>query len=143
MAHANSPTLAAVQATLRQAQHSFEATAGATQLPQVNAKLGGQRQGTNSAAAGVPGGERSYGFYSATVALSYDLDLAGGNKRALEALAAQVDYQSYQLKGARINLAASLTLTAIAQAQLSAQIGASEELVAAQQEQLALTRRRL
>ena len=109
----------------------------------MNAKLGGQRQGTNSAAAGVPGGERSYGFYSATVALSYDLDLAGGNKRALEALAAQVDYQSYQLKGARINLAASLTLTAIAQAQLSAQIGASEELVAAQQEQLALTRRRL
>ena len=143
LAHASSPTLAAVQATLRQAQHSFEATAGATQLPQVNAKLGGQRQGTNSAAAGLPGGERSYGLYSATVALSYELDLAGGNKRALEALAAQVDYQSYQLEGARMNLAASLTLAAITQAQLSAQIGASEDLLAAQQEQLALTRRRL
>ncbi len=127
LAHASSPTLAAVQATLRQAQHSFEATAGATQLPQVNAKLGGQRQGTNTAAAGLPGGERSYGLYSATVALSYDLDLAGGNKRALEALAAQVDYQSYQLEGARMNLAANLTLTAITQAQLSAQIGASED----------------
>ncbi len=142
-AHASSPTLEAVQATLRQAQHSFEATAGATQLPQVNAKLGAQRLGTNTAAAGVPAGERSYGLYSATVALSYDLDLAGGNKRALQALAAQVDYQSYQLEGARMNLAANLTLTAITQAQLSAQIGASEALVAAQQEQLALTRRRL
>ncbi len=142
-AHASSPTLAAVQATLRQAQHSFEATAGATQLPQVNAKLGGQRIGTNTAGAGVSGGERSYGLYSATVALSYDLDLAGGNKRALESLAAQVDYQSYQLEGARMNLAANLTLAAITQAQLSAQIGASDELIAAQQEQLALTRRRL
>lgn len=142
-AHASSPTLAAVQATLRQAQYSFEATAGTTQVPQVSAKLGGQRIGANTAAAGMPGGERSYGLYSATVALSYDLDLAGGNKRALEALAAQVDYQSYQLEAARMNLAASLTLAAITQAQLSAQIGASEELIAAQQEQLALTRRRV
>ena len=93
-AHANSPTLAAVQATLRQAQHSFEASAGTTQLPQVNAKLGGQRLGTNTAGAGMPGGERSYGLYSATVALSYDLDLAGGNKRELAALAAQEGYQT-------------------------------------------------
>lgn len=143
LAHKNNPTLAAAQATLRQAQHSFEASAGATQLPQVNAKLGGQRLGTNTAAAGLPGGERSYGLYSATVAISYDLDLAGGNRRALEALAAQVDYQSYQLEGARLNLAANLTLTAITQAQLRAQIGATEKLVAAQEEQLALTRQRL
>lgn len=143
LAHANSPTLAAAQATLRQAQHSLEASAGATQLPQVNAKLGSQRLGTNTAAAGLPGGERSYGLYSATVAIIYDLDLAGGNRRALEALAAQVDYQSYQLEGARLNLAASLTLTAITQAQLHGQIGATEDLVAAQQQQLALTRQRL
>ncbi len=143
LAHANSPTLAAAQATLRQAQHSYEATAGATQLPQVNAKLGGQRLGTNTAAAGMPGGERSYGLYSATLAVSYDFDLAGGNQRALEGLAAQIDYQSYQLEGARLNLAASLTLTAITQAQLRAQIDATEDLIAAQQEQLALTRQRL
>ena len=142
LAHANSPTLAAAQATLRQAQHSFEATAGATQLPQVNAKLGAQRLGTHAAAAGMPGGERSYGLYSATVAISYDLDLAGGYRRALEALAAQVDYQSYQLEGARLNLAASLTLTAITQAQVRAQIDASQGLIAAQQEQLALTHQR-
>lgn len=143
LAHANSPTLAAAQATLRQAEQSFEASAGATQLPQVSAKLGAQRQGTNTAAAGMPGGERSHGLYSATMAISYDLDLAAGNRRALEALAAQVDYQSYQLEGARLNLAANVTLTAITQAQLRAQIGATEALLADQQEQLALTRQRL
>jgi hypothetical protein len=62
LAHASSPTLAAVEATLRQAQHSFEATAGATQLPQLTAKLGGQRPGTNSAAAGLPGGGEATGY---------------------------------------------------------------------------------
>lgn len=142
-AFAASPTLAAAQATLRQAQHSLAASTGNTQLPQINAKLGAQRQGTNTAAAGMPGGERSYGLYSASVALSYDLDLAGGNRRALEALAAQVDYQSYQLEGARLNLAASLALTAITQAQLTGQISATADLIAAQEEQLALTRKRL
>lgn len=142
-AFAASPTLAAAQATLRQAQHSLAASTGNTQLPQVNAKLGAQRQGTNTAAAGVPGGERSYGLYSATVALSYDLDLAGGNRRTLEALAAQVDYQSFQLEGARLNLAASIALTAITQAQLTGQVNATADLIAAQQEQLTLTRKRL
>ena len=142
-AFAASPTLAAAQATLRQAQHSLAASSGNTQLPQVSAKLGAQRQGTNTAAAGMPGGERSYGLYSATVALSYDLDLAGGNRRTLEALAAQVDYQSYQLEGARLNLAASLALTAITQAQLTGQISATADLIAAQEEQLVLTRKRL
>lgn len=142
-AFAASPTLAAAQATLQQAQHSLAATAGNTQLPQISAKLGAQRQGTNAAAAGVPGGERSYSLYSATVALSYDLDLAGGNRRALEALAAQVDYQSYQLQGARLSLAASLALAAITQAQLTAQISATEDLIGTQEEQLALTRKRL
>lgn len=140
---AASPTLAAAQATLRQAQHSLAASTGNMQLPQINAKLGAQRQGTNTAAAGMPGGERSYSLYSATVALSYDLDLAGGNRRALEALAAQVDYQSYQLEGARLNLAASLVLAAITQAQLTAQVSATADLIGTQEEQLALARKRL
>lgn len=43
-----SPTLAAAQATLRQAQQSWAASSGSIQLPQVNAKLGGQRQGVGN-----------------------------------------------------------------------------------------------
>ncbi|MDI1246801.1 MAG: efflux transporter outer membrane subunit [Rhodoferax sp.] len=140
---AASPTLMAAKATLRQAEQSYAATSGSTQLPQVNAKLGDQRQGTNTAAAGMPDGERTYNLYSATIAVSYDLDLAGGNQRTLEALAAQVNYQSYQLEGARLTLASSLALTAITQAQLSAQIAATSSLLNTQEEQLTLTRKRL
>lgn len=138
-----SPSLAAAQATLQQARHIYAASSGATELPQVNAKLGTQRIGTNNAAAGLTDGERTYDLYNATVAVSYDLDLAGGNRRALEALAAQAHYQSYQLEGARLTLVANLVLTAITHAQLAAQIDATNILLQGQAEQIAITRRRI
>lgn len=138
-----SPTLEAAEATLRQARQNYAAKAGTTQYPQANANLGAQRQGVNTAAAGLPGGERTYNLFNASVAVSYDLDLAGGNRRALEALAAQTEYQRHQLEAARLTLVGNLTTTAIAQAQLAGQIEASAAILAAQEEQLALTRKRL
>jgi NodT family efflux transporter outer membrane factor (OMF) lipoprotein len=138
-----SPTLEAAEATLRQARHNYEAKAGITQYPQANANLGAQRQGVNNAAAGLPGGERTYNLFNASVAVSYDLDLASGNRRALEALAAQTEYQRHQLEAARLTLIGNLVTTAIAQAQLAGQIEASADILATQEEQLALTRKRL
>jgi len=138
-----SPTLEAAQATLRQARHNYEALAGTTRYPQANANLGAQRQGVNNAAAGLPGGERTYNLYNASVAVSYDLDLAGGNRRALEALAAQTDHQRFQLEAARLTLIGNLVTTAVIQAQLAGQIEASAAILAAQEEQLELTRKRL
>jgi NodT family efflux transporter outer membrane factor (OMF) lipoprotein len=138
-----SPTLEAAQATLRQARHNYEAKAGTTQYPQANANLGVQRQGVNNAPAGLIGGERTYNLINASVAVSYDLDLAGGNRRALEALAAQTEHQRFQLEAARLSLIGNLVTTAIAQAQLAGQIEASAAVLTAQEEQLALTRKRL
>lgn len=138
-----SPTLSAAQATLRQAKQNYAAQSGSTELPQVNANLGAQRQGTNSAAMGLSGGERTSNLYNASVAVSYDLDLAGGSRRGLEALVAQVDYQSFQLEGVRLDLAANVALAAISQAQLTEQIKASKEILRAQQEQFEITQKRL
>ncbi|MBL0210821.1 MAG: efflux transporter outer membrane subunit [Holophagaceae bacterium] len=138
-----SPTLSSAQATLRQAEQNYAAQSRSTQLPQVNAKLGGQRQRTNGSAMGLPDGERTFDSYNASIVVGYDLDLAGGLRRGLEALAAQVDYQSFQLEGARLNLAASIALAAISQAQLTAQIEASKDILRAQQEQLEITRKRV
>lgn len=139
----SSPTLEAAGATLRQAGQTYEARAGSTLYPQANARLGAQRQATNGAAMGLPGGERTFELYNASVAVSYDLDLAGGNRRALEALAAQVDYQRFQFEGARLALAGNVVTAAITQAQLAAQIEASEKILADQQEQLRITGQRL
>ncbi len=139
----SSPTLGAAEATLRQTRHALEARAGATRLPQANAGLGAQRQQVNNAASGLAGGERLFNLYNANVSVSYSLDLSGGNRRALEALAAQADYQQFQLGGARLTLAANVITAAIVQAQLAGQIQASERILAAQEEQLGITRRRV
>lgn len=139
----SSPTLEAAAATLRQATQTYEAQAGATQLPLADARLGAQRQGINSAAAGLPDGERVFNLYHASVNVSYSLDLFGGNRRALEALAAQADYQRFQLAGARLTLIGNVVTTAVTQAQLAAQIQASEAILADQEAQLAITRQRL
>lgn len=140
---AASPTLEAAEATLRQARHTYEARAGSTRYPQATANLGGRRQAVTGAATGQPTGGNTFNLFDASVDVQYNLDLFGGNRRALEALAAQADYQLFQREGARLALAANVAGTAIAQARLAAQSEAAERILAAQSEQLELTRRRL
>ena len=140
---AASPTLEAAEATLRQARHAYEARAGSTRYPQATAHLGGRRQAVTGAAMGQPNGENTFYLFDASVDVQYNLDLFGGNRRALEALAAQADYQLFQREGARLTLAANVAGTAITQARLAAQIETAERILAAQSEQLELTRRRL
>lgn len=140
----NSPSLEAAEATLRQAEQTYEAQSGSTLYPTVNAKLGASRNRTNGAGTGqndIPA--HTYDLYNVGVAVSYGVDLFGGNRRALEALAAQADYQRFQLAGARLALAGNLVTTAIAQAQLAAQIEATQKIVAAQQAQLDIARKRV
>lgn len=137
-AFATSPTLAAAQATLRQAQENHAAQAGSTRYPQVDANLGAQRQRFNPAALGQAGEERKFDLYNASVGVHYQFDLAGGNRRALEALAARADYQRQQLAGTRLTLAANIASTAILQAQLDAQLEATQAMLQAQEGRLAL-----
>ena len=137
-----SPTLDAAQATLLQAQQTYAAQMGSSQYPQVNAKLGAQRQKFNSSLFGQPGGGRIFDLYNAGATVSYNFDLFGGNRRALESYAAQADYQRYQLEGARLTLAANIITTAMLQAQFAAQIKATVAILAAQKKQLNITRQR-
>lgn len=139
----SSPTLVAAAATLRQANQTYAAQAGATQIPQANARLSAQRQGINTASAGLPDGERVFNLYHSSVEVSYNFDLFGSNRRTLEALAAQADYQRYQLAGARLSLAGDVVTTAITQARLAAQIQASAAILADQEAQLAIARQRV
>ncbi len=138
----SNPTLEASQATLHQAEQTYAAQAGSTLYPQVDAGLGVGRERFNASGLGQHIAN-TFDLYNASVGVSYNLDLAGGNRRLLEALAAQTDYQRFQLDGARLTVAANVATGAIAQAQLAAQVAASEQILAAQTEQLGLTRQRL
>lgn len=138
-----SPTLVAAQATLRQAQETYAARAGSTLYPQVDANLSGQRQRVNPSTLGQTGDARVFNLYNTSVGVHYQLDLAGGNRRALEALAARAEYRRYELEGARLTLAANIVTTAITQARLAGQIQATEAILRAQDEQLHITRERV
>ncbi|MGC9163341.1 MAG: efflux transporter outer membrane subunit [Thiomonas sp.] len=139
----NSPTLAAAEATLRQAQQTYAAQAGSTLYPTAGAKLGVSRNQTNTASFGQSSKSTNvFNLYNATVAVNYNFDLFGGNRRALEALAAQADFQRYQLDAARLTLAANVVTAAVTQAQLAAQIAATEAILKAQQDQLDIARKR-
>lgn len=138
-----SPTLASAQATLRQAQEIYAAQAGATLYPRIDAGLGAQRQRQNPSTLGQVGDAREFNLYNASIGVGYQFDLAGGNRRALEALAARAEYRRYELEGARLNLAGNIVTTAITQARLAGQILATQVILRAQDEQVHLARERV
>jgi NodT family efflux transporter outer membrane factor (OMF) lipoprotein len=131
-----SPTLVEAQAKLRQAEQNYAAQAGSSLYPQVDSTLGAQRTHTSDSNFGLQGKGHSYNLYNVGVAVSYQLDVFGGNRRALEALAAQADYQRYQSDAARLTLAANIVTAAMTQARLAAQIEATAAILAAQQKQV-------
>ncbi len=138
-----SPTAVAAEATLRQSQELFAAQSGATRYPQADATLGAQRQRFNPAALGQNSEPREFGLFNASIGVRYKLDLFGGNRRALEALAARVDYRRYQWDAARLSLSAAIVGTAVTQAQLFAQIEATEAILRIDEEQLTIAQERL
>src|SRR5574337_173062 len=108
-----SPTLAAAKATLRQAQEIYSTQAGATLYPQVEGGIGAQRQGLSPSVLGQTGDAREFSLYNASVGVHYNLDIAGGNRRALESLAARADRRGYELEAARLSLAGNIATAAI------------------------------
>lgn len=138
-----SPTLAAAHATLRQAQEAHTAQAGSTLYPQVDAGLGAQRQRANPSASGLVGDAWEFSLYNASVALRYNLDLAGGNRRALEGLAARSDYHRYELEAARLTQAGNIATTAITRARLAEQLEATAAILSSQEKQVELAGERV
>ncbi|HRP96486.1 MAG TPA: efflux transporter outer membrane subunit [Rhodocyclaceae bacterium] len=143
MALTASPSLNSARATLRQAQELYAAQAGSTLYPQVDLGIGTQRQRTNPSALGQAGDARAFSLYNASLGVRYNLDLAGGNRRALEALAARADYRRYEVEAARLTLAGNIATAAITRARLAAQIEATAHILRAQEEQLQVSRERL
>ncbi|MFJ2993737.1 efflux transporter outer membrane subunit [Pandoraea sp. NPDC087047] len=141
---ADSPTLRQAEAKLRQAQEDYRAQAGARLLPSADLKLSGTREQVDLASFGItsvpnPG---PFTLYNASVDISYTLDVFGGSRRALEGLAAQIDYQRFELEAARLSLAGNVVTTAVRQASARAQLAALEGMLTTQRVQLDITRSR-
>ncbi|VVE26985.1 Outer membrane protein OprM [Pandoraea iniqua] len=143
-AFADSPTLKQAEAKLRQAQEDYRGQAGARLLPSADLKLSATREQVDLQSFGItsvpnPG---PFTLYNASIDISYTLDVFGGTRRALEGLAAQVDYQRFELEAARLTLAGNVVTAALRQATLRAQLSALDGMLSAQQAQLDITQAR-
>lgn len=133
---ANSPNLAAAYAALRVAQENFNAQVGSSMLPAFTGQLGAQRQLQSGSSFGNDIPSTLFNLFNANVNVAYTLDIFGGARRQIEALAAQVDYQQFQLIAAYLTLTSNIVTTAVTVASLQAQIDATHALIRAQQGQL-------
>lgn len=140
---ANSPNLAAAKAALREAKDNLFAQIGGLMLPSID--LGGtaQRAQTSALTVGVTDTNNLFDLYNASFQSSYLLDIWGASRRQIEAYAAQVDYQRYELMGAYLTLTSNIVTTAITIASLREQIKTTHELIDDQSKLLSISRQQL
>ena len=135
---AGQPTLVAAQAALRQAEENVNAQY-AVLYPSVDAALSARRQRISGATFGNPSIPPStFNLYNASVNVGYQIDVAGGARRELEALEAGVDFQRLQVEATYLSLTANVATTAFREASLREQIRATREISEAQDNQLRL-----
>lgn len=133
------PNLQAAQATLWQAKENLYAAAGKL-LPSVDANAGFQRQQFSPAEFGLAGAPSIFNLYQATVNVSYAPDVFGGQRRQIEANAAQAEYQRFELEATYLTLTANVVTAAIQEASLRGQIQATQDIIKAETEQLGVVR---
>ena len=139
---AASPTLVAADATLAGAREEVTVARGAL-LPSVNATADAQRAG-GTGAVRVPGNGGTGGtanLYSIGLSTSYNLDIFGGTRRAVEQQQALADFQRDELGAAYLTLTGSVVNEVLTIASTRLQITTTEELIASDRKNLALTQR--
>jgi len=133
---ANSPTIKAAQAALREAQETLNEQIGNLLVPAFDANLGGERQRFAGSTFGSDIPSSLFNLFNVTAKVSYNLDIFGGSRRQLEALRAQVDYQQFQLIATYLTLTSNIVTTAFTIASYESQIRATQDLIRAEAGQL-------
>ncbi len=134
----NNPSLQAAQASLRQSQDNLRAGYGVF-YPQVDAGFDAARQKlSQSRFGGSPANSTIFNLYTLAATVSYALDVFGGERRAVESLQAQVDFQRYTVFGTYLALSGNIVNTIIARAGYLEMINATEQIIRLEKEQTRL-----
>lgn len=133
-----SPNMAAAQAALANAKETLNAQIGNSLFPAISANIGGERQGTDVTPGSGGSSSSIFNTFNANLNVAYTLDLFGSSRREIEALAAQVDYQQFQLLATYLSLTSNMVITSLNLASTTAQIKATHELIKVAQETLRL-----
>jgi NodT family efflux transporter outer membrane factor (OMF) lipoprotein len=133
-----SPTLKAANAALAQAREEVTVARGAF-LPSVSASAGAQRSGAGAVRS--PGTGATANLYSIGLSTSYSPDIFGGTRRAVEQQQALADFQRDELAAAYLTLTGNVVNEVLIIASTRLQIMTTEELIASDRKNLALTQR--
>jgi NodT family efflux transporter outer membrane factor (OMF) lipoprotein len=121
----HNPTLEAAQATLRQA-HELYLAQRASRFPTLQASAAGQRvKNADVLASPLSSNAQTYSLYSAQFDIAYVIDVFGGQRRQIEAAAAQQDVQRFQLQAAYLALTTNVASTVLQIAGLRSQLSAA------------------
>jgi NodT family efflux transporter outer membrane factor (OMF) lipoprotein len=128
------PNVTAAQAALKQSQEDLYAQE-AQFFPTVGGNFSASRTKTaNQIAPFLANNAQLYNLYTPQLSVTYVIDIWGANRRQVESLQAQADYQRFQLEATYLTLASTVAVDAIQEANLRGQIAATERLVALQHE---------
>lgn len=131
------PGAIAAEARLRQSQDALSAGEGVF-YPQLTGAAGASRQRSSAAKVGSGGAGNVFNLFTLSATVSYALDIFGGNRRAVEALGADVDLARANTDATYLTLSANIANTAIASAAYQAEILATQEMAGMEREQVTL-----
>ncbi|HLI65069.1 MAG TPA: efflux transporter outer membrane subunit [Caulobacteraceae bacterium] len=151
LAVADSPTLAASRARLEASREAIAAESGNLM---VDATAGARREQANLGAfsggsfssLSIPGFPKfptnpEFNLYSVGAVVSYNLDLAGGQRRRVESLRATEEAQERELDAAYLTLTGQVVAQALTIGDANIQIGYLDDIVANDESDLAMIRR--
>ncbi|WP_243652391.1 efflux transporter outer membrane subunit [Novosphingobium sp. PhB165] len=145
---AGNHSLAASRATLEKARQQVAAVAG-RQLPQVDANARAEYQRVNLAAFGLSSDSQfgsipnpKFDLYTLGGGVSYDLDLFGGTRRALERAGAQAEAETRATEAAHLMIAARVVGQVLAIAALNDRLATEKALIAEDERNVSLTQKR-
>lgn len=134
------PDIDAAQAALREAQENLYAGQGSL-FPSIGANVQAERQALAGVALGQPGRNFTLNLTTAQLSVSYAPDVFGGTRRQIESLAAQAEYQAFQLEATYLTLTSNVVAEAVNEASLRGQIAATEQAIKVEQQSLDLVQR--
>lgn len=134
---ADNPGLQAAEASLRQSQENLRAGSGIF-YPQLSATFGQLRERNSPSTIGSSLPASIFNLTTLSSSVSYALDIFGGQRRAVEGLAAQVDQQRALTLGTYMMLTGNIVNTSIAIAAYHAQIDETLQLIALEKDQVSI-----
>ncbi|HXX10873.1 MAG TPA: efflux transporter outer membrane subunit [Burkholderiales bacterium] len=136
------PDMQVAQAALRQAMELVYAQQG-FYYPSVQAGVAASRQqnAVGTLAPTLTSGAPLFNLYTAEVGVSYTLDAFGANRRQVESLKAQAEFERFQLEATYLTLTSNVVVAAVQEASLRAQIAATEQVIQLETEVVQIFRR--